>query len=295
MGVLAGIVVYFPDPAHLARLVGRIAPEVREVVVYANSALSADAALSLAAAAAPTPLVVERPEANLGLGTAYNALAARALARGDAHLFLLDQDSLPAPGAIAHLRTVLAALEAAGERPAVVGPRPLDPDGLPMKVAAGAPRAQDGARPTAFVISSGSLISVEAVQAVGPFRADFFIDAIDIEWCLRAGARGYSVWIADAARMDHALGQGLIRLPFGLVMTKQPPRRLYTYIRNQLAMVRLGHVPAAHKGRFLLSLPLRLAVYLAHDRLRPETGRAIWRGLIDGVRGRLGPPHERLR
>lgn len=292
MSVLAGVVVYHPDTAHLARLVGRVAPDVREVVVYANSDLDAGTEAALAAACAPTPLHVLRPGGNRGLGAAYNALLARAEAAGDAHLFLLDQDSLPAADTIPRLARARAALEAVGERPAVIGPQPLDPAGAPMKIAAGAARTLGGepVRPTAFLISSGSLVAVAAAAAVGPFRADFFIDAIDLEWCMRARARGFSVWIADGVRMDHVLGQGVIRLPLGLRMVRQPPRRLYTYLRNQAAMLRLAHVPLAHKGKWLASLPLRLAVYLAHDRGRAETRSAIRRGLLDGLRNRLGAP-----
>ena len=148
----------------------------------------------------------------------------------------------------------------------------------------------------AFVISSGSLVDVEAAAAIGPFRADYFIDAIDLEWCFRAGARGFSIWVADRVRMDHRLGRGVIRLPvLGILLADQPPRRLYTYLRNQLAMLRLPHVPAAHKTRMLLSLPLRLPVYLVRNGFSREARAALLNGLRDGIAGRLGPPDGALR
>ncbi len=289
--VSAGIVVFHPDEAELARLVAAVAPGLREVVVYANSDLAADAESRLREAAAPTAFAVLRPGGNLGLGEAYDALLRRAGEHGCAFLFLLDQDSLPEAGTVPRLVEAHRALAVAGRRPAVVGPRPVGPDGRPMKITTLAPiGGREEAVEVAFVISSGSLIEVAAARAIGPFRADFFIDAIDLEWCFRARARGFSIWVAEGALMRHRLGRGVIRLPFGLLMADQPPRRLYTFVRNQLAMLRLPHVPRAHKAKTLLSLPLRLLVYLGRNGVSREVRAALRNGLVDGVRTRLGPP-----
>ncbi|GJE16950.1 glycosyltransferase [Methylobacterium marchantiae] len=289
---IAGIVIYHPDEANLLRLVGVVAPDVREVVIYANSAVSPQEEKRLQDAAAGTRLTVMRPDGNLGLGTAYNDLLDHAVAHGDTFLFLLDQDSLPPLGTVPRLAALHAHLRASGARPAIVGPRPTDWAGKPMKSPPGQGSAADEAHASRvqFVISSGSLVNCEAARGVGPFRADFFIDAIDVEWCMRANHRGYSIWIANDVLMPHELGRGLIRLPFGLSPTDQPPRRLYTFLRNQLAMLRMSHVPLAHKSKTLLVLPLRIVVYLAQNRLSREVRAALWHGLLDGARAKLGPP-----
>lgn len=289
---IAGIVIYHPDEANLLRLVGALAPDVREIVIYANSAVSSQEEDRLRAAAQGTDLSVIRPGGNLGLGVAYNALLDHTHRQGGAFLFLLDQDSLPSAGTIPRLATIHGRLCAAGERPAIVGPRPTDWSGKPLRAPPGEASDRDEAHVTRvqFVISSGSLVDCEAAQMIGPFRADFFIDAIDIEWCMRANYRGYSIWMADDVLMAHELGRGLIRLPFGLLLTDQPPRRLYTFLRNQLAMLRMRHVPIGHKAKTLLALPLRIAAYLVHNRFSRETRTALWHGLIDGARARLDLP-----
>ena len=144
------------------------------------------------------------------------------------------------------------------------------------------------------MISSGSLIPIDALAAIGDFRSDYFIDAIDIEWCLRADAAGYSIWVDPAVPMPHQLGRGVIRLPLGLLLTDQPARRLYTYVRNQLAMLRLSHVPLSHKAKFVVSLPVRLTVHLVHHRFSRDCVVALLNGLTDGVCNRLGPPDRAL-
>ncbi|MHC2002411.1 glycosyltransferase [Methylobacterium sp. CM6241] len=286
---IAGIVIYHPDQANLLRLVGVLAPDVREIVIYANSAFSQQDEETLRAAAHGTDLSVMRPGSNLGLGVAYNALLDHTRQQGANFLFLLDQDSLPEEGTIPRLAALHGHLYAAGERPAIVGPRPTDWSGKPLRAPPVEASDNDEAHVTRvqFVISSGSLVDCEAALPIGPFRADFFIDAIDIEWCMRANHLGYSIWMADDVLMAHELGRGLIRLPFGLLLTDQPPRRLYTFLRNQLAMLRMAHVPLAHKAKTLLALPLRVVAYLVHNRFSRDTRNALWHGLIDGARGKL--------
>jgi len=292
---LAGIVIYRPQFDALWRLVASLAGDVATVAIYANSPISSEMEKVLAQAAGSSKLVVLRPGLNRGLGAAYNALRHRARTDGSEFLLLLDQDSTPRPGMAEALMATYRRLTSRGERPAVIGPQPLDPEGEKMRLAT-AETHQDGQEPlrTRFVISSGSLIPLDALAAIGDFRADYFIDAIDIEWCLRAAAAGYSIWVDPAVPMPHRLGQGVIRLPLGMLLTDQPPRRLYTYIRNQLAMLRLPHVPAAHKAKFLVSLPIRLAVHLAHHRFSGACMAALVNGLRDGTLAHLGPPDRAL-
>jgi rhamnosyltransferase len=59
-------------------------------------------------------------------------------------------------------------------------------------------------------------------------------------------------------------------------------------------MLRLPHVPIRHKAKFLVSLPVRLAVHLVHHRFSRDCVTALANGLVDGVRNRLGPPDRAL-
>ena len=293
---VAGIVIYRPQFEALHRLVASLADDVPTIAIYANSPVSGAEQQALEAAAGRAELVVLRPGLNRGLGAAYNALRQLAEACGSDFLFLLDQDSQPRPGLVSALAATHRDLAAQGERVAVVGPQPVNAAGEAMRLSTAEARSHEKIAPvrTRFVISSGSLIRLDALAAIGDFRSDYFIDAIDIEWCLRAGAAGYSIWVDPAVSMPHQLGHGIIRLPLGLLLTDQPARRLYTYVRNQLAMLRLPHVPLSHKAKFVVSLPVRLAVHLAHHRFSRDCAFALLNGLADGARNRLGPPDRAL-
>ena len=289
---VATIATFYPDRLSLLNTVSAIAPDVMAVVIFANSPIESDIRDALRTRAGATPVVIIYRGENVGLGAAYNAAFEVASEFRARYVLLLDQDSAPSPGMVTKLEFIAEYLESIGERPAVIGPLPVTDDGVPFKIS----RRSSGVRlfcsatRVEFAISSGSLISVNAVQSIGKFREDFFIDAIDIEWCLRAWHHGWSAWVAEDVLMVHALGQGVIAMPFGLRLTNQPPYRLYTYFRNQIAMLRLPHVPFGRKLRFVVYLLPKCAVYIVQNHFSLTVLRALGAGVLDGFRGRLGQP-----
>ncbi|WP_159993181.1 glycosyltransferase family 2 protein [Roseomonas sp. 18066] len=295
--IAAGIVLFHPDPDALAETLAALAPDVAALYLFLNApadeALRACLRRPLAA-----PVILMNDGRNLGLGTAYNRMAAAARAGGHATLLLLDQDSTPPPGMARHLQAAHRRLREAGECPAVIGPHPVAAGGSATKT----PRLflrhgsapVDGARPLEFLISSGSLLDLAAFEAIGGFRDDFFIDAVDIEWCFRAWARHFSCWMLPGLAMPHRLGQGLVRVPLiGLQLARQPCFRLYTYARNQTAMLRLDHVPLRWKLKLFPYIAIQAAI---HCVVRRDTAalRAFARGIADGLARRMGPVRHRF-
>jgi rhamnosyltransferase len=290
--IVAGIVAYHPDIAALIGVIGAIAEGVSMVAVYANSPLPSGFTSQAQAQMGATKLVVVAAGENRGLGVAYNAIADIARRAGAGFVALFDQDSLPDAAMIGQLGVSFAALAAAGHRPAAIGPHPIEGDGVPFKLPLlGPPLALIGnPAPIKFIISSGTLLSLAALGDVGGFREDFFIDVIDIEWCLRARSKGLSIWVATAVGMPHSLGRGILKLPFGLRLADQPPNRLYTYVRNQFALLRLSYVGLRHKAFILGGIVPKLSLYILYFRFSADVARAIWWGVRDGALNRLGSP-----
>lgn len=288
-----GIVVYHPDPEILVSLLTVAASGSDLVYIFLNAPLAEDTITRLHAAAGPRLSFLESPE-NLGLGVAFNRMVAASRAADARTLLLFDQDSSPPPGMHAHLLATWTALRAAGERPAVIGPLAVSADQEQFKPPRRFPNAAiqnlGTAWPAEFLISSGSLLDLDVFDAIGPFREDFFIDAIDIEWCFRAWARGYSCWIDSAAPMPHRLGQGTIRVKLlNMHLARQPPARLYTYVRNQIAMLRAPETPSRWKLRIVPYLCVQGLIYvIAGSGSRLSIARAFGQGLIDGLTGRMG-------
>jgi rhamnosyltransferase len=239
-------------------------------------------------------LIILGDEHNLGIGAAHNEIMKAALARGIERVLLFDQDTSPSSGLAEELLSRMESLIRGGTRPAVVGPRPIAADGRPYKIprplaVTNAPRGN--IIPVESVISSGSLINGAAFREVGPFRDDFFIDAVDIEWCLRARSKGFTCWMATDVLLCHRLGQGIIRLPvIGMHLVRQPPERAYTFVRNSLVMFRLGHVSPSWKARAAARLLAYTVGQIIYSPRRRSAVRALVHAWWDGLRGHLGSP-----
>jgi rhamnosyltransferase len=86
------------------------------------------------------------------------------------------------------------------------------------------------------VISSGSLIPREVIEKCGFMREDFFIDYIDIEYCLRVRANGFSITVIREAELLHNLGNTK-SIQFSKLLfhpTNHSPQRRFYMIRNRI-------------------------------------------------------------
>jgi len=298
--LLAGVTVFRPDRALLMALLDRLHAEKIPTLAYIDGPVGTAVRADLVAELTSRPgLTLIQARDNQGIGAGLNALARQARELGAERLLIFDQDSLPDPGMPAALDARMSTLVGMGERPAAVGPRPVAPPGEagaeyqpPRYPAMPGRRPREGTKPVRYLISSGTLLDLAAFEAVGPFRADYVIDAIDVEWCFRAWSRGWSVWLVEDVTMEHRIGHGIIRLG-PLRFPRQSPSRMATYIRNQAHGLRLPHVPLGWKLRSLVYLPLQIAVVSANGP-RPASVLARLIGAArDGLAGRLGRLDER--
>ncbi|MBD8905435.1 glycosyltransferase family 2 protein [Methylorubrum zatmanii] len=285
------VVFFRPSSEQVARIVARFAGRM-PVFVYDNGGIPPEALVRLRQAQGLTLLGEGR---NGGIAAALNALAEAAAAAGFPRLFLLDQD---ADAGIETVRALSLALDrAAGAEPppAVVGPAPAPNPGhkAPRYPARPDVGPRGGLMPVEFLATSGSLVDLAAFAQVGPFREDFFIDAVDLEWCFRAWARGWSCWMDPGTAIPHSVGRGTIRARFlPVAMPDQPLFRMAVYVRNTAYGWRLPHVPARWKRRQIAYLPLQIGLYWARHRFSPRVLGRLLTALAQGLAGRLGRPAD---
>jgi rhamnosyltransferase len=292
--IAAVIVVYRPEREPMLALLRAVAGDVDAVFLFLNEPLSPELLDRCAAAAAPSALETLGTGVNVGLGRAYNEATRAALDRGCDLLLLFDEDSAPRPGMAGRLAAAFDRAAGKGRRIAAIGPQPVVAGRPPPRSHPATDDPGADLREPSFLISSGSLIDLGALFEIGPFREDFFIDGIDVEWCFRARARGFRCAMLMSEAMPHRLGVGVISVPvLGVPLIDQNPVRLFTYARNQVAMMRLPHVPMWWKARTVALMALRVLIAL----IRRSPGReraAILRGIRAGLRLELGPPVDAL-
>jgi rhamnosyltransferase len=287
----AGVVLYNPDPVFLANQMAGLA----DVALFAflNGPID-PSALAAMRAVKPHGIRIIESDRNVGLAQGLNAIAQAAAAAGFRRLLLLDQDSEPPAGMVGHLDRRAAALAGEGRRAALVAPMlVVPPEGgyKPLRYAWRERPQPDGVCAVDFAPTSGSLVDLEALAAIGPFRDDFFIAGIDVEWGFRAWSRGYGSYVDSALAMTHRWGEESGR--FGTLLPqimRSSPLRTYYYARNVVATSKLAHVPM----RWRLASGVRLAGQfgLLAATGRGDALRAIGAGVRDGLADRLGQAAE---
>ena len=278
--VVAIVTAFRPD-AGIAAVVTSAAEQCDRVVVVDNTPAGEPGADTMLPE--HDRVRVERPGVNEGLAGALNrgvALAADATA-----LLLLDQDSAPSDNLVARLARHLDR-----DRIGIAAPAPwdaaadryLDPRAARRPVVADLP----------VVITSGMLVRRSFVDAIGPFREDFFVDGIDQDYCLRARRAGWRVVQDRSVRLPHSLGEtrwrgwGRLRLR----STQHPTWRLYWTARNTVVLAREHWRREPRWVITALALLGYVAVTVAlFEPPRLVRLRRLARGLRDGCRGRVDP------
>lgn len=294
----AVIVSFHPDADALARMLAALEPQVHAVFIVDNGSgpLSVQQLEVLAASYSKVQLVL-LPE-NRGIAAAHNAGLRCAIERGLAHAILFDQDTLASPDLVATLVAAHDGLVRTGARVAAVGPRWLDErsgrTGEFYRISCGrivaAPVQGDAPVDVDFLISSGTLVPLAAVEAIGFMREDLFIDHVDTEWCVRAKAAGWKLFGVPAAGIRHALGDDRQRVWLGRwrEVALHSPERNYYEVRNTLLLLRTPGITWSWRFAQWSRLAQILVFYAFLVEPKPRRIRLMARGLRDGLAGRGG-------
>jgi rhamnosyltransferase len=230
------------------------------------------------AASASGRVKVLRSGENVGLAAALNR-GIRELPGETEAVLLLDQDSV-LPG------DVVSALAAYLDDPTIgiAAPTPWDAAHDSSYDNLAALRAEVADRTD--VITSGMLIRRTALDRVGGFREDFFVDFVDIDFCLRLRRAGLRIVQDQRLKLPHSLGDRRPhRLgPLRVQVVHYPAWRLYWIARGAATLLRenLRRDPqwSAKAVLFLGSWTWRTAAF---EDGRAEHLTALLRGMRDGL------------
>ena len=298
---IAAIVVTY-NPGDVSGLLGALARQCAQVVVVDNG--SSNSADVQAACEAANVSFVGLGD-NLGIAAAQNIGIDWARERGASHVLLMDHDSVPESDMV---ELLYAALEK-DEGLAAVGPLAAEnregADELVYVVRewkpgrASAEELDSECVDAAFLIASGSLIRMDALNEIGGMNEALFIDHVDLEWGLRARNAGWRLAVVPKARLWHELGDDVVMLPGrAQPIHVHSPIRNYYLTRNTLWLSRQsGLAPTKWRVRYMWWL----AQYIGFNALVPdiagktdghrkmsERWRMLASGVRDGVRGRMG-------
>ena len=238
--------------------------------------------------------------ASTGAPGGFQAGIDAALAAGHDWIWLIDDDCVPEPAALAELLAVSSGERIGGVVPTVrfgdhheetgwrVGARGKEPVHDPAT-----------SEEVDWAPFAGLLLAADACRAVGSLRTDWFLWHADVEYCLRLRGHRWRLLVAPAARVWHPMPPDCVRRIAGreIRVADFAPWREYYDTRNLIALRRLTagtefHDPRPPWRRAFGELA-RAAAVLATDPAGPR--RILMRalGAIDGLRGHRGRHPER--
>ncbi len=229
--ICAVIVLYFPDDGFKNRL-HCIVKQVDAVVIVDNSA-NAESMHFL------DEFVEQRihllsNDSNQGIATALNQGVQFAGEHGYQWTVLLDQDTEPMEGMCRELLDLYQDCCKSGGK-ALVGANFINGLGK-VQVSCGESVVPWIRQIT--LITSGTLLSLDVYKIIGSFRDEFFIDAVDYDYCLRAREKGIHVVLSCDPLMRHTIGiQTSHNLPWKkTAVSNHSAMRRYYMARNNLVL-----------------------------------------------------------
>jgi len=166
---------------------------------------------------------------NQGIANALNVGAKRATEAGATWLLTMDQDSKFEPGEF--LKLIVYTTKLDDKTTGLVSPFHQ------TKISVEPKTEVDEVLTT---MTSGNLISLYAWKSIGEFDEDYFIDAVDWDYCLRLNSNNFKVIRLNTVHLEHNLGNATTHTsPTGKQITALNYNKIRRYYitRNKLMII----------------------------------------------------------
>lgn len=252
--ITAVIVTYNPEISIVVNLVRSLESQKSKVIIVDNGSSNCkEIESSLSDSLALTFIDLKE---NVGLAKAQNIGIQKSFHESD-YFIIFDQDSEIPDDFVSQQYACYKSL-ADIYQVGAVGPTFTDKDSgyqYPATVYKGPfiKKVDIGKEPVeaTFIIASGSFIPKKVFEEVGMMLDDFFIDFVDVEWCMRANYLGYHVFINPNLVMKHSIGDMRVSILGRYISLHSDFRKFYIY-RNGVFMMRLKYIPFWYKVRLVV-------------------------------------------
>lgn len=288
-GGVAAVVVTYNRRALLEQCLDALASQTRHVdqVLVVDNASSDGTAELLSARS--SGVRVETLEENIGGAGGFRHGLARAHALGYEWIWLMDDDTIPSPGALTALLTAEHIIRSREPETLVLASRVVWTDGRLHPMNQPRPKtswselvaaAELGYMPLRAASFVSLLVHRRAVDLHGLPHGYYFVWNDDLEYTARLLRSGHGFWV-PASVVEHRTTEPYTAASSG-------GSRFYFDVRNRLFMMRSDAWSSREKLQLARHLEANVRRYLLGNRLRPAAVRTVVRGAWDGLR----PPRE---
>lgn len=225
MKVLGIVILYYPDQEVIQNISSYINC-VDKLIVWENTPLDEQRSICF------DPCVKQKimecgVGRNVGIGIPLNEAVQYGLTNSFTHLLTMDQDSCFGENMFPAYLQSIAIIHDKEKEIASFSANTHTYEEL-------TPEIED----IDICITSGTIYRLDVFKNVGTFRDDFFIDAIDTEFCFRLRRKGFKMLQLNKIFMHHVLGDVTVT-PFlwgKLISPNYSAQRTYYLIRNSLIL-----------------------------------------------------------
>jgi len=245
---------------------------------------------------------------NLGLGVAHNVGIEFAIEHAYNYVLIMDQDSIPLDDMVDKLLAA-SKVKSKSTKVSAVGVTYLNADNgsesffvrfgiLKFIRRYCADKDIDGCVEADFLISSGSLISLDTISSVGKMDERLFIDHVDTEWFLRAKSKGFQAYGVCGAVMQHGLGEDTHTVSLGGRKRNVPqhrPFRYYYIFRNSILLYKRGYASKLWKWNDVQRLAMIMIMFGFLKAPRWRNLSMMLKGVWHGLSGKQGALEEHTK
>lgn len=291
--VCSGVVAHNPDADQINSLIENLLSCSKWLVVIDNGSLNTDYLERLQ----DNPQIrIIRNRENRGVSGGINQVIDYAREVEAKFVTAFDQDTKISPGMVDVLASDLEQLLEAGEPVAAIGPLVVDDYTnhtlpfinfkLPLNAKYRKPASKDGRQLVEcdFLISSGCLMSVKALEEIGSMNEALFIDNVDLDWCFRATYKRYKVYGDFGTAIRQQIGTNYTQIPFTeSVIRYHDYERLYYMTRNRIWLYRQNYANRSWVVHDVFRFVSKFMFLLVFRVKRADLLKSTMRGIIDSM------------
>jgi rhamnosyltransferase len=220
---IAGVVVLYNPGREIIENINSYLSQVSRLYIVDNSLMKASYKDEILNKNSSVEYIFNN--GNLGIAAALNIAVDKSIKAGYSFLLTMDQDSYFEEGALSNLISVMSDTNLIG----IYSP-------FHKNKYFTNPPTTNGLEEVSDVMTSGNILNLSAAEGVGKFKEGYFIDYVDIEYCLRLRKNGYKIIRVNGSFLIH--NEADISKVKLLGKTTYPPNyssvRWYYKIRNYL-------------------------------------------------------------
>lgn len=283
MKSISGVIVtYNPELHILNELISSLVNQVDNLIIINNGDKFDEQLIKKFEELFQNEIVLKNLELNSGIAFAQNLGVSISNDLGAKYTLLLDQDSKLTEFFVSNLVSTLETYPP--ESICAVGPILKDTRTdyvFPNYTYRGIWRKKNVHTQESFetdhLISSGTIIK-NSIFLVSPNNPDFFIEYVDIEWCMRLRNLGYKILCNPTVVLEHQLGDERKKI-LGIELPIHKPERYFFVFRNGLYCNFYTEFPFSWKVYNFFRLASLGGLLL----LGAKNKRAIFGNIIKGI------------